>query len=287
MIVHPDQSPTALPPAAPLTIGILTPDGLIDAPYTANSLAEAVPYEPDGVYTITRTFKRDRVLMLGEHLDRLEESARLEGIPLTLDRAALRAALRTLIDRSGNAESRFRITVPRQQPDHLYLSVESFTPLAPEVYQQGVRVITTRIARHNPTAKTTAWMSERKAAPLPPGVHEAILVSPEGELLEGTSSNFYAVIDGALHTAGEGVLGGIVRRALLQLAPEILPVVFQPARIDALWTLEEAFITSASRGVLPVVIIDGQIIGNGRPGVQTMWLREAYEEWAASHLEPL
>ncbi|PJF34267.1 MAG: hypothetical protein CUN49_16530, partial [Candidatus Thermofonsia Clade 1 bacterium] len=88
------------------------PEGLREAPYRADSLAEAVPYEPEGVYTITRTFNRDHVLMLDEHLDRLEESARLEDIPIQLDRAALRTALRTLIDQSGYAESRFRITVP-------------------------------------------------------------------------------------------------------------------------------------------------------------------------------
>jgi hypothetical protein len=50
-----------------IPIGILTPDGLQEAPYSADSLAAAVPFEPEGVYTITRTFNRDQVLMLDEH----------------------------------------------------------------------------------------------------------------------------------------------------------------------------------------------------------------------------
>ncbi|MCS6870958.1 MAG: aminotransferase class IV [Anaerolineae bacterium] len=270
-----------------IPIGILTPEGLHEAPYSAESLAEAVPFEPEGVYTITRTFNRDHVLMFDEHLDRLEESARLENIPLHLDRAAIRAALRTLIERSGYPESRFRITVPRAQPDHIYLSVEPFKPIPPELIQRGVRVVTVPLVRHNPSAKTTAWMTERKMAPLPEGAYEGVLVSPEGFLLEGTSSNFYAVMDGELRTAGEGVLCGIVRRAILELAPNYLPVRLEPVHKSELWALEEAFLTSASRGVVPIVMIDGQIIADGKPGAQTMWLREAYEEWAQAHLTPL
>lgn len=270
-----------------IPIAILTPEGLREAPYRADSLAEAVPFEPEGVYTITRTFNRDHVLMLDEHLDRLEESARLEDIPLQLDRAALRAVLRTLIEQSGYAESRFRITVPRAQPDHIYLSVEPFKPIPPEVIQQGVRVVTVPLVRHKPAAKRTAWLTERKSAALPEGAYEGVLVSPEGFLLEGMSSNFYAVMDGELRTAGEGVLSGIVRRAILELAPNYLPVRLEPVHKGELWAIEEAFLTSASRGVVPIVIIDGQIIANGKPGVQTMWLREAYEEWAQAHLTPL
>ncbi|MBO9308856.1 MAG: aminotransferase class IV [Chloroflexi bacterium] len=270
-----------------IPIGILTPDGLQEAPYSADSLAAAVPFEPEGVYTITRTFNRDHVLMLDEHLDRLEESARLENIPLRLDRAALRAALRTLIERGGYPESRFRITVPRARPDHLYLSVEPFTPLPAELIQQGVRVATVPLARRNPAAKTTDWMSQRKAAALPEGVYEGVLVSPDGLLLEGLSSNFYAVMGGVLRTAGEGVLSGIARRALLALAPNYLPVRLEPIHKAELGAVEEAFLTSASRGVVPIVAIDGQVIADGRPGAQTMRLREAYEEWAQAHLTPL
>ena len=63
-------------------IGILTPQGLQDAPYTADSLTEAAQYEQDGVYTVTRTYQRTKCLLFNAHLDRMEESARLEGIPL-------------------------------------------------------------------------------------------------------------------------------------------------------------------------------------------------------------
>jgi branched-chain amino acid aminotransferase len=272
-----------------IPISYLTPDGLIDAPYTANSFAEAAMKEPDGVYTVGRTFRRDQALMLDEHLTRLEESAELEGVPLKLDRARLRAGLRTLIERSGYAESRFRITIPRHDPSTLILSLEPFKPVPPEVLEHGARVITVRESRHNPAAKTTAWAVQRSSAvdAFPPGIYEGILVTDEDVLLEGTSSNFYAIVGGTLRTAGEGVLGGIGRRVLMQVAPAILPVDLRPVKRAEIATFAEAFLTSAGRGVVPIVEIDGVLVGDGHPGASTRKLRDAYNEWADAHLEPI
>ncbi|GAB4556172.1 MAG: branched-chain-amino-acid transaminase [Anaerolineae bacterium] len=276
-------------PATTIPIAILTPDGLQDAPYSASSLADAVKFEPQGVYSVARTFKRVYTLMLDDHFDRMEESARLIEMPLSLDRPAVRRALRTLIDRAGFAETRFRITVPRQAPHTVMLSLEPFVGIPPEVIQQGVRVMTAPLVRENPHAKVTSWMQQRVSTlgQIPEGVYETLLVAPSGEILEGASSNFWAVMDGTLHTAEEGVLNGIVRRALLHIAPQMLPIKLHPIRKDELWLVEEAFLTSASRGVVPIVIIDSQIIADGKPGPNTMWLREAYDEWAAAHLEEL
>lgn len=276
-------------PVTTIPIGILTLEGLQPAPYSAASLAEAVTFEPPGVYTVGRTYKRIHTLLFDDHIARLEESARLEAIPLRLERAELRRAMRQLVDRSGFEESRFRITVPRSAPHTAIVSLEAFAPPSPELIENGVRVVTVRMARHNPAAKTTAWMTERKAATsaFPPGVYEGILVSEDGRLLEGMSSNFYAVADGAIHTAGEGVLRGMAQRVVMQVAPQVAPITWQAAHADQLWALDEAFLTSASRGVIPIVIIDQQIIATGQPGPITLRLREAYEAWAEAHLEVL
>ncbi len=86
----------------PCLIKRLTPDGLQAVDYHADSLADAARYEPhDGVYTITNTYHTFQVLKLDAHLDRLEDSARLAGIPLALHRSALRAALRQMIAEAG------------------------------------------------------------------------------------------------------------------------------------------------------------------------------------------
>ncbi|MGQ9887233.1 MAG: aminotransferase class IV [Aggregatilineales bacterium] len=274
---------------SPCLIRILTPDGRLEpAAYAAESLADALPHEPDGIYTIASTFRRTRVLKLDAHLDRMADSARREGIPLRLDRARLRAALRQMIEEAGHAESRFRITVPRAQPDHVILSLESFTPPGPELVAQGVRCATAPgLARRNPEAKTSDWAHDRRQTALPPGVYEGLLVSADGSILEGFSSNFYAVLDGALRTAGAGVLPGVAQQIVFEVAPAVLPVQRQAARLADIPRMAEAFLTSSSRGVIPIVEIDGQPIGSGAPGPRTQAIRARYDAWVDTHLEEL
>lgn len=274
---------------SPCFIRALTPDGLQPVDYTADSLAEAARYEPpDGVYTVTNTYDTFRVLKFDAHLDRLEDSARRENISLALDRPRLRAALRAMIAEANFGDVRFRITVPRARPDHLILSLEPFYPPAPEVYEQGVKCITLPdSARENPAAKSTGWMHERERFPLPPNVYTGLLLDAEGSILEGLSSNFYAVLDGELRTAGVGVLPGIAQQIVFEIAPGVLPLRKEAVNVRDLPRLSEAFITSSSRGIVPVVAIDDVTIGAGRPGGHTRSLMAAYREWVTRHLEEL
>jgi branched-chain amino acid aminotransferase len=273
----------------PALIKLLTPTGLQPVTYTADSLADAARYEPhDGVYTITNTYNAFRVLKFDAHLDRLEDSARREGIPLALDRPKLRGALRSMIAEAEYGDVRFRITVPREQPNQLILSIEPFQPQPPEVYQNGVRCITlSDAARHNPAAKTTAWMHDREGVRLPEGIYTGILLDPSGYLLEGVSSNFYALLNGELRTAGGGVLPGIAQQIVFAIAPEVLPLRKEAVHQDDIPRLSEAFITSSSRGIVPVVEIDGVQIGDSKPGATTRTLRERYQAWVEAHLEEL
>jgi branched-subunit amino acid aminotransferase/4-amino-4-deoxychorismate lyase len=266
---------------------VLTPEGIEPASYAASSFADAAAHDPLGVYTIGRTYQRDKVLLIDDHLDRLEESARLEQISVRLDRSALRKALRGLIAATDYPDSRFKITIPAADPTRLLLAIERYKPVPPEIVRDGARVVTVHLVRHNPGAKTSAWMHERQhtVQSFPVGIYEGILVTEDSVLLEGTSSNFYAVVGGTLRTAVEGVLEGISRRTLLKVAPDILPLDLRPVRLAD--RLDEAFLTSAGRGVVPIVEIDGQRIGSGRPGPLTRQLREAYEAWALANLEAL
>jgi branched-chain amino acid aminotransferase len=270
-------------------IKTLTPDGLQPVTYTADSLDEAAKFEPhDGVYTITNTHDIFKVLKLNAHLDRLEDSASRENIPLTLDRPKLRAALRSMIAEANVGDVRFRITVARSQPGHLILSVEPFKPQPPEVYSDGVRSITLpNSARHNAAAKTTGWMHDRAQVKLPHGIYTGLLLDTDGFILEGMSSNFYAILDGKLHAAVEGVLAGIAQQIVFEIALSVLPLVRKPVHKDDIPRLEEAFVTSSSRGIIPVVEIDGLSIGSGKPGSNTLKLRGRYQAWVEAHLEEL
>jgi branched-chain amino acid aminotransferase len=275
----------------PTLIKMLTPDGLQPAPYTANSLADAAQYEPDdGVYTVANTFNVFQTLKLNAHLDRMEDSARRANIALQLDRAALRAALRSMIAEANFGDVRFRITVPRATPENFILSIEPFTPLSSDLIASGVRCITAaNSARHNPAAKTTDWMHARNALAnaMPPGIYDTFLLDENGRILEGLGANFYAILDGELRTAGDGVLLGIAQQIVLEIAPPILPVRREAVQVRQIADFSDAFLTSSSRGIVPVVEIDGIRIGAGVPGEKTLALLTAYRAWVNAHLEDL
>jgi len=275
----------------PCTIRTLTPDGLKTVDYSAESLNEAARHEPEnGVYTVGNTFETYKALKLTAHLNRMEDSARRANIALTLDRPRLRAALREVITLAGYGDVRYRITVPADQPDCFILSVEPFKPLSPQVIANGVRVISVPdSARHNAAAKTTGWMHKREKieASLPEGIYTALLLDEAGNVLEGVTSNFYAILDGMLFTADEGVLPGISQQIVLEVAPDVLHVRREPIHISDVPRVTEAFITSASRGIVPVVEIDGLTLGKGKPGAITWRLRERYAVAMRNYLEEL
>ncbi|MGD8622845.1 MAG: aminotransferase class IV, partial [Anaerolineales bacterium] len=103
----------------------------------------------------------------------------------------------------------------------------------------------------------------------------------------GFSSNFYAVHKGKLRTAKGNVLSGIARKILLTVAPEVIKVSFQPIRIEDVPSLDEAMLTSSSRGIVPIVRIDEHFIGTGKPGPITQELWRCYQRWVEDHLEKI
>jgi branched-subunit amino acid aminotransferase/4-amino-4-deoxychorismate lyase len=241
--------------------------------------ADAVPA---GAYTTLRTYERTRVLRLADHVRRLEESARLQGREGPLDRASVRAAVAEALDRTGHAESRLRLT---WAPPRLFVSVEPFTPPAEALYREGARCVTVPVRRDNPHAKDTRFIDTagRAYAALPPGVHEGLMVAEDGTILEGLSSNFFAIAGGRLYTEEDRVLAGLTRSLVLEVAG--LPRAPRGLRVDELPSADECFVTSASRGVLPVVAIDGVTIGVGTPGPATLGIRARFEAAVAREAE--
>ncbi len=266
----------------------LTAAGLVAVPCAAESLHQAAHSEPEGVYTVSNTQQGHRVMLLDAHLDRLQESAAREGFALQLPRARLRQALRSMVDEAGFGEVRFRLSAPRATPQELLITLEPWQPPPERLRREGVCcVIVQELKRHNPAAKGSAWMHERHRFTLPGGCYEALLTGPDGTILEGFSSNFYAVHAGALRTAAAGVLAGIARSIVLQLVPDILPLQLTPVNINELPVLEEAFLTSSSRGLIPIVQIDEVVVGEGRPGPCTLAISQAFRRKVDQQLEEL
>ena len=142
------------------------------------------------------------------------------------------------------------------------------------------------LARTNPLAKTADFAQKRQAYQAAGDVYEYLLLSPAGEILEGTSTNFYGVLDGVFHTAGTGVLAGITRKIILDLAAELhIPVSLEPITVVQIPQLSEAALSGSSRALLPVVQIGDAVVGNGRPGPICQQILAAYNHFVAREVK--
>jgi branched-subunit amino acid aminotransferase/4-amino-4-deoxychorismate lyase len=251
-----------------------------------DSLGAASAALPEGAYTTLRTYGGNGVVRLGQHLARLEQSVALKGTPGRIDPAALRRALAEALAATAHPEARVRLTFA---PPRLFLAVEAFAPLAARLYADGIACVTLDLRRDNPHVKDTRFIATARDAyaRLPAGVEEGLLLAADGAVLEGLSSNFFAIRDGVLRTEDARALAGVTRSLALEVAEALLPVRRVAVQRDELPLVDEAFLTSVSREVLPVVRIDGQPVGDGRVGPRTRAIMQAFAALVSREREAL
>ena len=118
-------------------------------------------------------------------------------------------------------------------------------------------------------------LARRRAAAA--GADEALLTDDDGTVAEGAGSNVFAVVDGHLVTPDAGVLPGVTRDVVLDVAEAVgHPVVRRDLTRDELLGASEAFVTASTREVVPLVRVDDQPIGDGSPGSVTTAVLAAY-----------
>jgi branched-chain amino acid aminotransferase len=257
----------------------------------------------DSVYETVRTYNH-RPFLLGRHLDRLQRSLKRIFLPLPLSRRELEEEVRRSIAAVPlERELVVRIVVSRgvgpigldistcTRPRYLiYLSELTAAQLPPEADPRlgggGVDVVISKTRRNSPRAldpgiksgnylnNILAYKDARDA-----GAHEAILCTADGYLAEGTTSNVFVVKNDFIWTPrDEGILDGITRAVLFEEA-EAAGLAIGETNIppEALFTADEAFITSTVKGVVPVARVNGRRLGSGRRGPITLRLQELYQ----------
>jgi branched-chain amino acid aminotransferase len=118
------------------------------------------------------------------------------------------------------------------------------------------------------------------------GAEEPVLLNQEGFLAEGASTNVFLARAGEVATPplSAGILAGITREVVLELLPGLgIPFREPPLRLEDLLGADEAFLTSTTREVVPVVRVDEATVGDGRPGPLTRRLIEAFRAYAPRH----
>ena len=258
----------------------------------------------DGVYEVIKVVggaPRD----LERHFARLQRSLGELEIAMPVSPAALRQIITQLIARNRlrTAIVYLQIDRGRAPRSHLFpvaakpslIVTVRRAPLPRRAdLEEGVAVLTMadeRWARCD--IKSVALLPNVRARQkaFEQGCREAWLVDADGLVTEGSSANAYIVdAEGRVVTRplGHAILGGVTRSVVLDLAREAgIEVVERAFTVDEALAAREAFLTSTSSLVLPVTSIDGQVIGNGRPGSITAHLLELYERHCGLRGDPL
>jgi branched-chain amino acid aminotransferase len=246
---------------------------------------------PSGLYTTFRTYAdRTKVIGLRAHLDRLYLPAQALVTRVVLNRGPLREMLADLLKPLAPHEARVRLILDMsKRPGEIYVLLQELHALPPEVYRDGVRLDTSRASREKPALKQTTFISESSAERKRLGgeIFE-ILLTHNGRILEGMTSNFFYVRNGELGTAGRGILSGVTRETVITIARKAgIKIRYRALSLREIPEIDEAFITSSSRGVVPVVQIVDQPVGAAKVGETTKQLVNLYEQQISDIAEPI
>ncbi len=252
----------------------------------------------DSVFETIRTYA-GVPLALDEHLERLARSAERVFIPLPVPIAVIADEIRATLREADNPESYVRVVVTRGSgplgldtgfevhPTRVVI-VAPLVTLPAEAYDKGVDVITYRTQRvaeatdavgakvGNYLVAVLATRAAREA-----GASEALILDASGRVVEGASSNVFVVESGRLVTPPEdaGILLGVTRRLVLEVAQQAgIEVELRPLTLEEVHRADELFLSSSIRELLPVVRVDGQVVGEGTPGPITRQLHRHFLE---------
>ena len=261
----------------------------------------------DGIFEGIRAY-HGRVFKLKEHIDRLFYSAKaillqIPMSPVQITRAVVEACRENKI-RDGY----IRLVVTRgmgtlglnpkscKRPSVIIIA-DKIQLYPPEVYRRGLDIITVPTTRNlhsalNPAIKSLNYLNNilAKIEANNGGCEEAVMLNAEGFVAECTGDNLFIVKNGALLTPplSAGALYGITRRTVIELAEETGLKVSEPnlTRYD-LFNADECFLTGTGAEIVPVVKIDGRVIGTGKPGRVTRRLEDEYHALTKVSGEPI
>jgi branched-chain amino acid aminotransferase len=255
----------------------------------------------NGCFETMRAY-RGRIFRLEPHLDRLCASAQHLGLRSAIDRRRLRAMLQQTLADSGCNEAVVRIALMPQRPFgggipravHPSVVVQPANPLPASVYRKGIRVAIVPTKKFpvnaiDPQIKYSARLSSVMATTEAHlrGVDEALFLDALGSVTESTASNFGVVRGGVIVTppCWLGLLSGITREVIVELALQLrIPLREEPLTRHEVYTANEAFMSSTLKEVLSVTVVDGRVIGDGRPGPITRRLLTAFRELVKKEL---
>jgi branched-chain amino acid aminotransferase len=261
----------------------------------------------DGIFEGIRIYN-GRVFKLKEHIDRLFYSAKAILLEIPMSHAELMKATVETCRKNKLRAGYIRLLVTRgvgnlglnprscKSPSVIIIA-DKIQVYPAELYARGMDIVTVPTVRNlhsavNPAIKSLNYLNNilAKIEANNAGVEEAVMLNAEGFVAECTADNLFIVKNGELFTPplSAGALYGITRGTVMELAAQLGLKVSEPnlTRYD-LFCADECFLTGTGAEIMPVVKIDGRVIGTGKPGKLTRALVEKYHALTNSTGEPI
>lgn len=243
-----------------------------------------------GVFDYLRTY-RGKPFHLKEHLQRLQYSATNLGLTIPYSFEEIEDIVHKLLKLNQSSECSLKLLVTGGvSSDQMIPSGKGFFaafayPLSPyprEYYEKGIKTITSSHQRCLPDCKTTQYLPAilslqegRKK-----GALESLYLNEKKEILEATTSNFFAIKDNVLITPPEqGILLGITRSVVLRVCQGHFPIEVRSISQEEIPFLDEAFITASNKEVMPVIQINDTLIKDGTVGPCTKKILNLFDSY--------
>jgi branched-chain amino acid aminotransferase len=257
----------------------------------------------DGIFEGIRIYN-GRIFKLEEHIDRLYDSAKAILLDIGMDREEMvkihvetarksgyqNAYIRTVITRGvGN----LGIDPRKSEKPSIIIICDEIALYPAEKYEKGLKVVTVATQRNgvnmfNASVKSLNYLNNimGKIEANLAGAGEGIMLNSVGYVTEATADNVFILKNNVIITPPKylGILAGITRNTIINLAREQGYEVKEDVltRYD-LFVADECFLTGSGAEVIPVVEIDGRVIGDGTPGSVTKKLNATYRDFVANH----
>jgi len=240
------------------------------------------------VFDLLRTV-HGKPFLLPEHLERLHASAAHLGLSVPVSDAEITVAIDELLQLNRHNEATVRLVLTGgvsadgmsfdpATPTFYILTHELHEPPA-SLYESGGRLLTEQYRREVPAAKTTNYLTMIRNRTRTEAAQALDLLYHDGErVFEAASASVYFVRGETIFAPSEDVLHGTIGTYVLDLAREHYSVVLDEVSLDDALAADEAFLTSTTRGVVPIVLIDDTPIGDGTVGAVTRDLMGRYHE---------
>jgi branched-chain amino acid aminotransferase len=252
----------------------------------------------DGAFEGIRAYS-GVVFKLEEHIERLYETCHTMLIDVGMTKKEMIAAVVQTLNANGLRDGYIRLVVTRGNGDlgldprkckgraNIIIIADKITLYPQALYKNGLTIVTVPTVRNHPEAinpqlKSLNYLNNimAKIEANNAGVPEAIMLDGSGYVAECTGDNIFMVKKGVLKTPQQGRLRGVTRDAVMALAAEDLKLDVQETFITRheLFNADEVFLTGTAAELIPVVKIDGRVIGTGKPGPVTAKLLKLFHE---------